>query len=101
VITCAGASPRHDPAARQGWSAKVCRAGHRRPRLANDLAASSARATADHPIGVSQAKSRLPFLRGRVRLHSGGDAWHGRQGDLLPVPAAVHGLQATEDAVVC
>jgi quercetin dioxygenase-like cupin family protein len=39
-------------------------------------------------------------LHGRVRLYSGSDTWEGRQGDLLLIPAAVHGLEATEDAVV-
>ncbi len=45
-------------------------------------------------------ESTVHVLRGRVRLHSGADAWDGRTGDMLLVPTAPHSLTATEDAAV-
>jgi quercetin dioxygenase-like cupin family protein len=39
-------------------------------------------------------------LRGRVRLAAGGEAWEGRDGDLLVVPDAPHSLVAMADSAV-
>jgi quercetin dioxygenase-like cupin family protein len=38
----------------------------------------------------------VQLLRGRVRMHSNGNCWDGRPGDLLFVPQAAHDV---EDAV--
>jgi quercetin dioxygenase-like cupin family protein len=45
-------------------------------------------------------EATLLVLRGRVRLTSGETSWEGRNGDLLTVPQARHGLEALEDAAV-
>ena len=37
---------------------------------------------------------------GRVALVSGGQSWEGRDGDLLIVPDAPHGLRALHDSVI-
>ena len=44
--------------------------------------------------------STLYVLSGRVKLTSGEDSWIGRAGDLLVVPAAVHGVSALEDSTL-
>jgi quercetin dioxygenase-like cupin family protein len=45
-------------------------------------------------------EATVHVLSGRVRLGAGGDAWEGRQGDLIVIPPARHDLHAVEDAVV-
>ena len=45
-------------------------------------------------------EASVHVLAGRVRLEAGQDAWEGRQGDLLVVPAAPHSLHALEDSAV-
>jgi len=39
-------------------------------------------------------------LSGRVELTSAADSWQGRQGDLIIVPDATHGLRALEDSAI-
>jgi quercetin dioxygenase-like cupin family protein len=87
-------------AARQassGRSARMVFGGHEHVLRQTVIALLAGRALGDHE---NPGEATVHVLRGRVRLHSGNDAWDGRQGDLLLVPAAVHGLEATEDAVV-
>ena len=48
----------------------------------------------------SPGQSTLQVLRGRVRLHTADDEWHGVQGDYLVLPRQRHGLHADEDSVV-
>ncbi len=48
----------------------------------------------------SPGQSTLQVLRGRVRLHTADDEWHGAAGDYLVIPRQRHGLHAEEDAVV-
>lgn len=48
----------------------------------------------------SPGEATLHVLRGRVRLISGDDTWHGRSGDFLIIPDARHSLEADEDAAV-
>jgi quercetin dioxygenase-like cupin family protein len=87
-------------AARQassGRSARTVFDGHEHVLRQTVIALLAGRALSDHE---NPGEATVHVLRGRVRLHSGNDAWDGRQGDLLLVPAAVHGLEATEDAVV-
>ncbi|HJQ01722.1 MAG TPA: cupin domain-containing protein [Jatrophihabitans sp.] len=45
-------------------------------------------------------EATLYVLSGRVELIIGTDKWQGRQGDLLIVPDATHGLRALEDSAV-
>jgi len=87
-------------AARQassGRSARTVFGGHEHVLRQTVIALLAGRPLGDHE---NPGEATVHVLRGRVRLHSGNDAWDGRQGDLLFVPEAVHGLEATEDAVV-
>ncbi len=45
-------------------------------------------------------EATLFVLRGRIRLVAGDDAWEGRSGDLIIIPAAKHGVEAIEDSVI-
>lgn len=45
-------------------------------------------------------EATVHVLTGRVRLAAGPNAWEGRRGDLIAIPAARHDLHAVEDAVV-
>ena len=49
---------------------------------------------------ASPGDASVYVLRGRVRLEGGGDAWEGRDGDLLVVPDAPHSLVALADSAV-
>lgn len=48
----------------------------------------------------SPGEATVYVLGGRVRLTAGTDAWDGRTGDLIVVPAGPHSLHALEDATV-
>ncbi|WP_341952526.1 cupin domain-containing protein [Salinibacterium sp. TMP30] len=48
----------------------------------------------------SPGEATLQVLIGRVMLRSGEQSWPGVVGDLLPIPAASHALDAVEDSVV-
>jgi quercetin dioxygenase-like cupin family protein len=48
----------------------------------------------------SPGEATVHVLTGRVRLTAGNDAWTGRTGDLLVVPAARHALDALEDSTI-
>jgi quercetin dioxygenase-like cupin family protein len=39
-------------------------------------------------------------LQGHVRLTTGGDAWNGKTGDYVAIPAERHALHAVEDSVI-
>src|SRR6478609_2877085 len=43
-------------------------------------------------------EATLHVLSGRVQLTAGTDTWEGRTGDLLVIPDARHGLEASEDS---
>jgi quercetin dioxygenase-like cupin family protein len=49
---------------------------------------------------ANPGEASVYVLRGRVALVSGGQSWEGRDGDLLIVPDAPHGLRALQDSVV-
>jgi quercetin dioxygenase-like cupin family protein len=49
---------------------------------------------------ASPGEASVYVLRGRVRLAAGGEAWEGRDGDLLVVPDAPHSLVAFADSAV-
>lgn len=48
----------------------------------------------------SPGEATLQVLRGRVRLHAGGDTWEGGAGDYVLIPPQRHDLEAVEDAAV-
>ena len=48
----------------------------------------------------SPGEATLQVLRGRVRLHAGGETWEGGAGDYVLVPPQRHDLEAVEDAAV-
>ncbi|OJZ69702.1 LuxR family transcriptional regulator [Mycobacterium paraffinicum] len=48
----------------------------------------------------SPGEATLQVLQGHVRLTTGGDAWEGKAGDYVAIPAARHALRAVEDSVV-
>jgi quercetin dioxygenase-like cupin family protein len=45
-------------------------------------------------------EATVHVLQGRVTLTCGEDEWDGSPGDLIIIPDARHGLNATEDSVV-
>lgn len=49
---------------------------------------------------ANPGEASVYVLRGRVALTAGGETWEGRDGDLLIVPDAPHGLRALQDSVV-
>lgn len=48
----------------------------------------------------SPGESTLQVLQGHVRLTTDGEAWEGKAGDYLVIPAQRHAVHAVEDAVV-
>lgn len=48
----------------------------------------------------SPGEATLQVLRGRVRLHAGGESWEGAPGDYVVIPPHRHDLEALEDAAV-
>ncbi|MFJ4689731.1 cupin domain-containing protein [Streptomyces sp. NPDC088766] len=80
-----------------GRSASTVYGGHDHGLRQTLLALTAGTSLADHE---SPGEATLLVLRGRVRLTSGDTVWEGRTGDLLAVPRARHGLEATEDSAV-
>lgn len=48
----------------------------------------------------SPGEATVHVLSGRVRLTTGADAWTGRTGDLIVIPATRHALDALEDSTI-
>lgn len=48
----------------------------------------------------SPGEATLQVLSGHVRLTAGADAWDGRTGDYVAIPAERHSLHAVQDSVV-
>lgn len=57
---------------------------------------------ADHDLSEhdSSGEATLQVLQGHVRLTINGDAWEGKAGDYVAIPAERHALHAVEDSVV-
>jgi quercetin dioxygenase-like cupin family protein len=84
-------------ASTSGRSAHTVYGGHEKSLRQTVIALSAGTSLAEHE---NPGEATVHVLVGRVRLTSGPDAWDGRQGDLLIVPNAPHGLEALEDAAV-
>lgn len=80
-----------------GRSAETLYGGHEHTLRQTLIALRAGTALAEHE---NPGEATVLVLRGRVRLHSGEEAWEGRTGDLLLVPPARHSLEALEDAAV-
>ncbi|WP_329138007.1 cupin domain-containing protein [Streptomyces sp. NBC_00670] len=84
-------------AASTGRSATTVHGGHENVLRQTVLALTAGTSLSEHE---NPGEATLLVLRGRVRLTSGETSWEGRNGDLLTVPQARHGLEALEDAAV-
>ncbi|WP_030380532.1 MULTISPECIES: cupin domain-containing protein [unclassified Streptomyces] len=84
-------------AASTGRSAATVHGGHENVLRQTVLALTAGTSLSEHE---NPGEATLLVLRGRVRLTSGDTSWEGRNGDLLTVPQARHGLEALEDAAV-
>ncbi|MBY8880084.1 cupin domain-containing protein [Actinacidiphila acidipaludis] len=80
-----------------GRSAETIYGGHEHVLRQTLIALRSGTALSEHE---NPGEATVLVLRGRVRLHSGDDAWEGMAGDLLAVPPARHSLEALEDAAI-
>ena len=54
----------------------------------------------EHSEHDSPGQASLQVLQGHVRLTAGDDAWTGKAGDYVVIPAQRHSLQAVDDSVV-
>jgi quercetin dioxygenase-like cupin family protein len=77
-----------------GRSAETVYGGHEHTLRQTLIALRAGTTLAEHE---NPGEATVLVLRGRVRLHSGDEAWEGMAGDLLLVPPARHSLQALED----
>lgn len=82
--------------ASSGRSARTVYGGHEHGLRQTLIALAAGRLLAEHH---NTGEATVQVLRGRVRMHSNGDCWDGRPGDLLFVPHAAHDVEAVEDAV--
>jgi len=87
----------HAAAASTGRSATTVHGGHETVLRQTLLALTAGTSLSEHE---NPGEATLLVLRGRVRLTSGDTSWEGRNGDLLTVPRARHGLEAVEDSAV-
>jgi quercetin dioxygenase-like cupin family protein len=78
-----------------GRSAETVYGGHEHTLRQTLIALRAGTTLAEHE---NPGEATVLVLRGRVRLHSGDEAWEGMTGDLLLVPPARHSLEALEDA---
>ncbi|MFD5650567.1 cupin domain-containing protein [Streptomyces sp. NPDC127039] len=78
-----------------GRSAETVYGGHEHTLRQTLIALRAGTTLSEHE---SPGEATVLVLRGRVRLHSGDEAWDGMAGDLLLVPPARHSLEALEDA---
>ncbi|GAA1365812.1 cupin domain-containing protein [Streptomyces beijiangensis] len=85
------------PDAHAGRSARTVYGGHGRTLGQTLIALGAGTSLSDHQ---NPGDATVLVVRGRVRLTAGDQSWEGSPYDLLPVPDAVHGLEALEDSVV-
>ncbi len=84
-------------AAKGGRAAETVLGGHEKVLRQTVIAMVKDTEFTEH---VNPGEASVYVLRGRVALDSGGQSWEGRDGDLLIVPDAPHGLRALQDSVV-
>src|SRR5262245_35297190 len=80
-----------------GRSSTTVFGGHERVLRQTLIALAAGRSMAEHE---NPGEATIFVLQGRVRLMAKDDAWEGRTGDLIIVPAARHGLEALEDSLI-
>jgi quercetin dioxygenase-like cupin family protein len=85
------------PEAQAGRSARTVYGGHGRTLGQTLIALGTGSSLSEHQ---NPGDATVLVVRGRVRLTVGDQSWDGSPYDLLPVPDAVHGLEALEDSVV-
>jgi quercetin dioxygenase-like cupin family protein len=87
----------HAAGAAGGRAAQTVMGGHERILRQTVIAMVKDSALAEH---TNPGEATVYVLHGRVRLEAGGEAWEGRNGDLLIVPDAPHSLLALQDSAV-
>ncbi|SDC92210.1 hypothetical protein SAMN05660690_2941 [Geodermatophilus telluris] len=80
-----------------GRAADTVHGGHEKTLRQTVVALSAGNALAEHE---NPGEATLLVVRGRVRLDTAQASWEGRDGDLIVIPQARHGLYALSDAVV-
>uniref|UniRef100_A0AAU2VE35 LuxR family transcriptional regulator n=1 Tax=Streptomyces sp. NBC_00003 TaxID=2903608 RepID=A0AAU2VE35_9ACTN len=78
-----------------GRSASTVIGGHERVLRQTVMALTAGNTLGEHGLG---GEATLLVWSGRIRLVAGADAWEGRDGDLLAVPATAHTVEALEDS---
>src|ERR1700740_3808120 len=78
-----------------GRAAHTIHGGHTHELRQTVLALLAGRDLSDHD---NPGEATLQVLQGHVRLTTGGDAWDGKTGDYVAVPAERHGLHAGQDS---
>ena len=84
-------------ASHAGRSAHTVHGGHDHMLRQTLIALTAGNELAEHN---SPGQATLQVLRGRVRVSTAEEQWHGAVGDLLVLPAVRHGLHADDDSVV-
>ncbi len=80
-----------------GRAAHTIHGGHTHELRQTVLALLAGRDLSEHD---STGEATLQVLQGHVRLTTGGDAWDGKAGDYVAIPAERHALHAVDDSVV-
>lgn len=84
-------------AAHSGRSAHTVHGGRDHLLRQTVIALAAGHELAEHE---SPGQATLQVLRGRVRVSTASDEWHGAAGDFLILPAERHGLHADDDSAV-
>jgi quercetin dioxygenase-like cupin family protein len=80
-----------------GRTAQTVMGGHEKVLRQTVIAMVAGAELTEH---VNPGEGSVYVLRGRVALTAGDQTWEGRDGDLLIVPDAPHGLRALQDCVM-
>lgn len=83
--------------AHSGRAAHTIHGGHDHELRQTVLALLAGHELSEHD---SPGEATLQVLQGHVRLTTGDDAWDGKTGDYVAIPASRHALEAIEDSVV-